>query len=180
MHGSYLPKKCCIICTKLQWPGAADASGVVQCITCAAVHGGHVEQFLSFPWPGCCWFFHFWTQTRSFPGTWHLHAQLPFGHFLSKKPWSIPNVTYAKSDYCCFLPACCSLNVGVGPRMPISTVSTSQIRSPILLGSGDMTSLKWWSHAHEQVKNKNRVVNCHSSPGQRKWCPHHEILSNHN
>ena len=113
MHGSYLPKKCCIICTKLQWPGAADASGVVQCITRAAVHGGHIEQFLSFPWPGCCCFFHFWTQTRSFPGTWHLHAQLPFGHFLSKKPWSIPNVTYAKSDYCCFLPGCFSLNVGV-------------------------------------------------------------------
>lgn len=42
MHGSYLPKNCCVICTKLQWPGAADASGVVQCITGAAVHGGHV------------------------------------------------------------------------------------------------------------------------------------------
>lgn len=64
--------------------------------------------------------------------------------------------------------------------MPISTVSTSQISSPILLGSGDMTSLEWWSHAHKQVKNKNRVVNCHSSPGRRKWCPHHEILSHHN
>ena len=42
IHGSYLPKKCCVICTKLQWPGAADASGVVQCITGAAVHGGQV------------------------------------------------------------------------------------------------------------------------------------------
>lgn len=51
----------------------------------------------------------------------------------------------------------------VWPTVPVSTVSTSQGTSLVLLGQGDMMSLKGSSYGHKRVMIKTRIVNSHSS-----------------